>query len=181
MKAIAATSCHLRCLPATMGAAQVSGRFELKAIRKGSPLVDRAVRTLAVAALIFLGIYAPLLHGLLAPPPLTSFTGDVYDDGPPAVLVEFVGQSGFYLSLIAGVIVLVLCLQRNQRRWVVILVAILGLAAYGPPLSDPRASLGSRRSRLSDICSRRPNASRRTHSTGRSDICPEEPCHATRP
>jgi hypothetical protein len=118
-----------------MGAAQVSGRFELKAIRKGSPLVDRAVRTLAVAALIFLGIYAPLLHGLLAPPPLTSFTGDVYDDGPPAVLVELVGQSGFYLSLIAGVIVLVLCLQRNQRRWVVILVAILGLAAYGPPLA----------------------------------------------
>jgi hypothetical protein len=100
--------------------------------------VDRALRLLAVAALLGFGAYVACFLALRTASVL--LLGDL---ATAQIYLAFISQTAYSLGFAAGVVALVACVQRRQRWWGVGVVCLLLLTVYGIVLTySLRSALG---------------------------------------
>lgn len=85
----------------------------------------RALRIFALAGLLALGVFVAFEYAFAVEvfPPFVSLV--------PMILRELFKTTGFALAFTSGVVAVVVCLQRRQYRWAVVLIVLLVLATYG--------------------------------------------------
>lgn len=101
--------------------------------------MDRVLRILAIIAILSLGLFTALARLLAAVQQPTMGYGlpsatDLLLPALPSILVNLVGSTSSALCLAVGVVALVACIQRRQRRWAITLLTLLFIAAAGPVL-----------------------------------------------
>lgn len=101
--------------------------------------MDRVLRILAIIAILSLGLFTALARLLDAVQQPTMGYGlpsvtDLLLPALPSILVNLVGSTSSALCLAVGVVALVACIQRRQRRWAITLLTLLFIAAAGPVL-----------------------------------------------
>jgi hypothetical protein len=90
--------------------------------------MDRALRVLAIAALLAFGGY------FAASIALHRATDRILWNMPVGFLLMLVGQTAYFLAFAAGVAALVASVQRRQRGWAIPCGGLLLLAVYGSAL-----------------------------------------------
>jgi hypothetical protein len=86
--------------------------------------MNRALRALALAQLLAVGIFAAFFYAIST----RSMTPEA--TGATRLVMALVAKTGFYLGVIAGVVTVVTCLQQQRRVWAAALVALIVLALY---------------------------------------------------
>lgn len=101
--------------------------------------MDRVLRILAIIALLSLGLFialARLLDAVQQPAMGSGFPSatDLLLPAIPSILVNLLGSTAFALCLAVGVVAVVACIQRQQRGWAIVLLALLFVAVIGSEL-----------------------------------------------
>ena len=90
--------------------------------------MDRALRVLAIAALLAFGGY--VVSSLALRSPTTLILGNMTG----RFLVMLIGETAYFLAFAAGVVAIVASAQRQQRGWTITCGSLLLLALYGSAL-----------------------------------------------
>ena len=99
--------------------------------------MDRTLRALAIIALLATGLFLALVQGFdrTQQPAIGESALSLLPALLPGILVNFLGQTSYALSLAVGVVAVVACVQRRQPVWAIVLIALLFVAATAPSLA----------------------------------------------
>src|SRR5690242_8946632 len=95
------------------------------ALWEGGASMDRALRVLAIAALLAFGGYFAASFAL------HRVTDRILWNMPVGFLLMLIGQTAYFLAFAAGMAALVASAQRRHRGWAVAYGGLLLLAVYG--------------------------------------------------
>jgi hypothetical protein len=87
----------------------------------------RTLRLLAISGLVATAVYVLADHlTQVGPLPQLLSRGPVV----PLLVLDVIGQTGFYLLFATGIIAIVACVQQQRRGWMAVFIILLVLSCY---------------------------------------------------